>query len=458
MKPLLKHTLAWTSSPWGRGVMVLLLLTLASGLSRTPAGLAALAAALLLGYANPRLGLMLLFGSAFLPYVWGLPVTAGFVVIIALLPSLLVGWRETLSHMPRQLAMLLALLFALIIATYPFHKPIDLELLALGLIGLSQALLFASRSTARATHIVLDLGLALTAVLFLPLITNSILGWHSPFWLPSHLGDMLLGRVAVGVTELNMLGAYVAAVYAVYLFCARLRGRSRSFHLLYVLLGLVLLFSLNAIGSRAAMAMAGLVTLAALALAYTKARAGQDSQMHCWRSVRFAAASTVLMIVLVFSVATAAAGSGPKGIIRLLETAGMEETGRPKSFRDAADRLDSVPLAGFDLEEYVSNVAHHTPHSSLAAGLLFLGLFVSLALYALLLFPVYDTLLGSRLSEAPVFGVGLLTLLATTLAIPLTSDRGMLVLLGVWFAYSKLPRLGDAAVATRRRIAPSVPV
>ena len=198
MKPLVKQTLAWTSTPWARGVMVLLLLTLASNLSRTPAGLAALAAALLLGYANPRLGLMLLFGSAFLPYVWGLPVTAGFAVIIALLPLLLVGWREAMSHMPRQLAILLALLFALIIATYPFHKAVDLRLLMFGLIGLSEALYFTSRSKARSTDIVRDLGLALMAILFVPLVTNSLLEWHSPFWLERHSFFFAYGRVTVG--------------------------------------------------------------------------------------------------------------------------------------------------------------------------------------------------------------------------------------------------------------------
>ncbi|MCL6623848.1 MAG: hypothetical protein K6T17_04410, partial [Fimbriimonadales bacterium] len=89
------------------------------------------------------------------------------------------------------------------------------------------------------------------------------------------------------------------------------------------------------------------------------------------------------------------------------------------------------------------------PHMNVAAVVLFLGVPVAMVLYGLFMFPVANLFLGLRFMPSLGLSLGIAVFLLTTLALPVTSERGLMVLLGAWLGFSRLPSMRDVFSASR---------
>lgn len=423
---------------WAYVALFLCLLVLVSRFATTFLGALALVLSLLLAYWRLELALVLLFSSAFLPYVWGLPFTAGYAVIACLAALAFWELRFHWYKLPFMAVSLCAMLLITIFITYPFSLSIDCLVLLAGLVGMLEAMIFAKGVP---HHMRVEKGFfgALVIVVFLPLAVNSLLGPFSPFWLLRHRYLFEVDRYTVGVLDPNVLAAYASACWVVYLFCVRLqRGRLfRNFGI--ITLGVFLIYVLDSTGSRSALVVAGCALIFSGVVSLVASCSRLEGYGICGRSMSFLATFFCFLVLAVVVVNIAMDGKVFPGVTRLRETPGWEETGRPKSFREAAPYLDKFPLVGYDMQAYVRDVSSHTPHMNLAASVLFLGVPVALLLYVLLMFPVAN--LFFRLAFVPSLGLSLAitVFLLTTLALPVTSERGLMTLLGAWFGYSRLP-------------------
>ncbi len=434
---------------WSYGVLVVCLWVLVSRYATEPIGALALGVSLGLGYWRRELALVLLFSSAFLPYVWGLPFTAGYAVIAGLAPLALGDLWAHWQRLPLVGMVFGVLLLVALLVTFPFSLSIDSLLLLAGVAGMLEAMIFA-QSVPWSPRVERGFLWALVGVVFLPLVTNSLLAYYSPFWLPRHRYLFEIGRFTVGVLDPNVLAGYASSALGVFLFCARVH-RGRWFRNLGVfLLGLFLIYVLDSTGSRSALVVGGGMLLFAGVWSGIGARFGLEDYGICLRSIRFLTSLFLLVVLVVVVINVVTDGQVFSGITRLRETPGWEETGRPKSFRDALPYLDRVPLVGYDLREYVRDVSSHTPHMNLAAGVLFLGVPVAVLLYALLLFPVANLFLQLRFMPSLGLSLAIAVFLITTLALPVTSERGIMTLLGAWFGYSRFPTM-KALFAGRNR-------
>lgn len=437
MKSLVSGAIRFGESRAGRLSVFLCLLVCASNLAQTPAGTAALAAALVLAYCSPTNALAVLFGGCFLGYVWGVPVTAGYVVICALLPVLIKNLRSTLDSVPPAAAALSACVLLLCFATYPFQKSVDLVYLGFGLAAFWIAASYARRIGKE--KILGAFALSFASTLFIPFLCNMVLLLRSPFFQPLHLKSLVTERITVGVIEPNVVAAYLAAALAVGLFSANLHSKSARYIVAHVFVMALTVVALTATGSRITL----LIGLATIAVAYLAAAFLVISKRRSWfcaKSVRVV--SLGLISCLAFAAAAAfATGKIKTGAIeRLASTNSIEDTGRPKTLRDSIDRLDEVPYTGMHVDDYVLRTARHSPHSSVVSSAMFLGIWVAVLLFALILVPVCDALLSMRLSGAPEISVAILVLFLAMQAIPAPSERGLLALVGVWYATCKLQR------------------
>ncbi len=452
MTDVLRAFLIYAKTSYARFLMLGLLVVLASKLSVTPVGLAVFAAAAMLAFTNGRMAIMFLFGSTFLPYVFGVPVTQAYAAVILLLPMVLLDLSRASKLVPRSFALLLLIVAALIAATYPFHKSIDVQVLGFSLCGALVACYLVRRDSIPVTEILGDLAWVVGATLFVPLLSNSIAVPLSPFWVDRHLGYFAIDRFSVAFVEPNTVSAYLAATFLLILISYR--HRSYLTLLTASAFSVLLLYGVNLAGSRTALAFAAIaitaVSFVSLALQYR----GRTEFSVSWPSVRMLCLSVLMLIVAGTLSYSVALGEPPAGLSRLAGTSGFEETGRPKSFRDAAPLLDTVPIAGRNLQHYVLHEAAHTPHASPLAALLFLGLPVALGLFALVSVPIIDLLTGSKLSPTPHLAVAIGALFVIMLTLPITSDRGMLVLIGLWFGASRLPSY--AFRGAQARSAPSL--
>jgi hypothetical protein len=433
---------------WAYGVLAVCLLVLVSRYATTPVGAVALLVALGLGYWRRELALLLLFSSAFLPYVWGLPFTAGYAVIALLAPLALWEVRFCWGKLPFAGVVFGALLLGVLLLTYPFSLPIDGLLLLAGVTGMLEAIVF-SRGVSERTRVELGFFMVLLVVVFFPLAMNSLLAFYSPFWFPRHQYLFNIGRFTVGVLDPNVIAGYASASWAVFLFCARLRRRRVFRNAGIVFLGMFLIYILDSTGSRSALVVGIGMLMLVWALSLVSPRVRWGGEGVCWESMRFLTSVFLLVALTVGIINVMTEGKVFPGVTRLRETPGLEETGRPKSFRDALPYLDGFPLVGYDLREYVRKVSSHTPHMNVAAGVLFLGVPVAMVLYGLLMFPVVNLFLGLRFMPSLGLSLGIAVFLLTTLALPVTSERGLMVLLGTWLGFSRLPTMRDVRSASR---------
>jgi hypothetical protein len=439
VKRYLRLYIGWTRSRAARATLFASLLALASHWSTDPVGLVALVVALCLSAAEPRLGLVLLFAASFLPYVYGFPVTAGFVIIAALTPYVLFNLR-IVAEAPRILVGLVATLLCLIAATFPFHKSPDLQFLGFAVVGLVEAYVLIRLAKSSPEEAWSDISLGFLATFLIPFWANMALLLSSPFFVPKHLQSLATYRVTISVIEPNVVAAYLCAGLTALVFTANLKGKDWKRHLGRTVLVVGILSALVSSGSRATLVLSVLVVVCALAYASLKSLRTAPKAPFCWPSIRLVSLATLLFAGALFGSAAATGKVKLEGIERLFATTNLEETGRPKSLRDARDRLDDIPYTGMDVNDYVLRTGRHSPHSSLVASAMFLGVWVSIPAMFLMLFPVFDACTGLRISTAIPITLALLMIFLGTLMIPATSDRGAFVLLGVWFAFAKFPR------------------
>jgi hypothetical protein len=425
--------------------MACLLLALMSGLASSPIGAGLLLAALGLSTAHPRLAVMLAFASSFLPSVGGIPVAGAFVVSIWFAIRLALDAKGVISRLPSSLTIAAAATLGVAAATYPIHRSADVTLLAASVIVMIACADAVRRGALCGRAVLSDVMLALGAVVVVPLLFNGTLVIYSPFWFDRHTGLFMIDRFTVGAAEANVVSAYMAAAFTAVLFSVRFE--SKQFAPLAKSCSLAIALAIGAMlgGSRISVGWCGgaLVVAAVLSLANSR-----DTDRVAWLSVRAATLTLIAIGAAGIAAHSLAFGRLPAGIERLASTTGLEETGRPKSLREASERLDSVPVAGIDYRRYVLHEAAHTPHASPAAALLFLGLPLACLAFSLMALPGIDLLARGGVSPFLGLGVASASLFVILATLPVTSDRGLLALTGIWFGLSRFASLKQARGAS----------
>ncbi|MBL1151079.1 MAG: hypothetical protein AKCLJLPJ_02544 [Fimbriimonadales bacterium] len=429
------------SSHGGRCLAALFLLTLASNYSEAPIGGLVFGLLVLMAWVSDRVALMALFSATFLPYAWPFTLTVGFPLVFFVAAPLLLDLKRV-AELPRVLVVGCFLLGGLILAGFAFTKSPDLLLLASGVVAMLAAAVFVRRSNLLPLTILYDFALVLVSVVVVPLIFNAFMLEGSPFRSERLLSQLFVGRVTVGVAEPNVIAAFLAVSSVIALLSARTHERQSLGVLLHGALAILFLYASSLVGSRIALVVAGAAILAtgmaSLGLAGTR------GAIH-WGSVRAAFLGIVFGFAGLATVTTAVTGAPPAAVSRLVSTTSFEDTGRPLSFRYALPLLDEVPLVGVNQEEYHLQVSPLSPHLSVVAAALYMGVLVTIATYVLLLIPALDIVIGRRLAPDPLLGIAVLLLLIATLAIPLTSDRSLLCVVGAWYGHSWLQRFREAA-------------
>lgn len=425
----------------GRALAAVLLLGLASNYSEAPIGGLIFALLVLMAWVSDRVALMALFSSTFLPYAWPFSLTVGFPLVLFVAAPLLLDLKRV-AELPRVLVMGCFLLSGLIVSGFAVTKSPDLLLLASGVVAMLAAAVFVRRSNLPPPTNIYDFALVIVSVVVVPLIFNAFLLGDSPFRSERLLSQLLVGRVTVGVAEPNVIAAFLAVSSVVALLSARMHGRKSLGVVLHGVLAILFLYASSLVGSRIALVVAGAAILATGMASICLA--GRRGEIH-WGSVRAVFIGIVLGFAGLATVTTAVTGAPPAAVSRLLSTSSFEDTGRPLSFRYALPVLDEVPLVGVNQEEYHLQVSPLSPHLSLVAAALYLGVLVTIAAYFLLLIPALDAVIGRRLSPDPLLGLAVLLLLIATLAIPLTSDRSLMCLVGAWYGHSWMRSFREAA-------------
>lgn len=439
-KRRIRHTL---EGPSGLALAFILLASMATNFAETAIGLPLLLAAVVLAYVSERAALCLLMGSAFLPYVGGLPLTAGYVLILALAPSALKSPSE-LRRLPRPFALLAGSAAPLAVALYPFTRAADTPFLAMGLIAAVEACLIARRLPDPPVRLLMICGIGLAATLVWPFAFNAALGFASPYWFETQTGLLLEGRVTVSVFEPNVVGAFLATGATVLILCAKFRGVPPLAQIAYIALILAVMGATVVNGSRIAVAFLGLAVLVVLVASFAAPGATLCRRSVCLTATVVLAVSAVALTTVSLINPVFAAG-----VARVVETPSFEATGRPKSIRDSLDTLASVPIAPIDRVEYAKETARYSPHFSLLAMAIFLGVPVTVFYFALLSLPIVSTFLAPRMGDLYI-GVALTCLFGLMLLIPQTVDRGVMVLTGLWYARATFAPAAAREAATAK--------
>lgn len=423
---------------WLRFALFLSLLFLASNWSEHPASLGAAAVAVLLGYLSDRLALALLFGSLLLPYVGGLPVTLGYVLLVAMAPYCLLRPWKVLTLAPRPFAYLsLSTVLAAIVA-FAFTKAILLVYLCASVVLAWEAFALVKRSGLDAGDITRAAQLGLGATVVVPLLFNAALPMVSPFWFPSHTPFLVLGRFTVSVFDELLVSGYLLTLFAATLFASEARrGWRWRTPLLLVLIGV----EVGLTGSRAALLGLGVL----IAVPFLISRVRDPSVSHA----RYQA-SVVLIAGLALAAVGLVAGSLKlPALERLSEMRTLASTGRPQTVAWALPSVNAFPIIPISDSEYLRRGPPLVPHLALVAAALFFGIPVAALVIALFLVPVVDAFHGVRLCEQICVPIMLVTLLSMVLPTPDIADRGAFLLLGSWFALSRIPAIAAREAAIR---------
>lgn len=425
---------------WARVALFFALLFLASNWAENPASLGVVAAVVLVGYLSDRFALAVLFGSLLLPYVAGLPVTLGYVLLVAMAPYCFLHPWKVLTRAPRPFLYLsLSIVLGSIVA-FAFTKAIFLIYLCASVVLAWEAFALVRRSGLGAADITRAAQLGLGATVVVPLLFNAALPLASPFWFPSHTPFLILGRFTVSVFDELLVSGYLLALFAATLFSREVRG-SRGSRWAASLFLLLLALEIGLTGSRAA--LLGLAFL--LALPFFLPKGSRPSIA----SARYRA-SVVLMAVLGAAALAVVVGSLQlPAIERLAEMRTLASTGRPQTVAWALPSLDSFPLVPISDSEYLRRGPPLVPHFAPVAAALFFGIPVAALLVALFLIPVVDLLRGARLCRELGIGMTLAALLVMVMPTPDIADRGTFLLLGAWFALSRIPSLAPREAAIR---------
>lgn len=415
---------------WARVLLFIALLFLASNWAEHPASLGAVAVVVVIGYLSDRLALAVLFGSLLLPYVAGLPVTLGYVLLVAMAPYCLLHPWKVLTRAPRPFLYLSLLIVLGSIVAFAFTKAIFLVYLCASVVLAWQAFALVRRSGLGAEDITRAAQLGLGATVVVPLLFNAALPLASPFWFPSHTPFLILGRFTVSVFDELLVSGYLLALFTATLFSREVRG-SRASRWVASLFLVLLALEVGLTGSRAA--LLGLVFL--LALPFFVSKGGEPSIA----SARYRA-SVVLMAALGAAALAVVVGSLQlPAIERLAEMRTLASTGRPQTVAWALPSLDAFPLVPISASEYLRRGPPLVPHFAPVAAALFFGIPVAALLTALFLIPVVDLLRGARLCRELSVGITLAALLVMVMPTPDIADRGTFLLLGAWFALSRIP-------------------
>lgn len=425
---------------WARLIVFTSLLFLASNWAEHPGSLVVVAVVVVIGYFSDRLALAVLFGSLLLPYVAGLPVTLGYVLIVAMAAYCFLQPWKALTLAPRPFAYLSLCVVVASIVAFAFTKAILLVYLCASLVVAWEAFALVRRSGMGSEGVLRAAQLGLGATLVVPLLVNVGLPLASPFWFPSHTPFLILGRFTVSVFDELLVSGYLLALFAATLF-AREQRPTRLSRLLTGLFLALLAAEIGFTGSRAA--LLGLSVLVALPFFVASQR---DS------SILLARHRASLVMMAAIGVATLAVVVGSlhlPAIERLAEMRTLASTGRPQTVAWALPSLDAFPIVPISDSEYLRRGPPLVPHFAPLAAALFFGIPVASLATALFLLPVMDVLRGGRLCRELGVTVMLVTLLSVVMSTPDISDRGTFLLLGTWFALSRIPCLTSQAAAIR---------
>lgn len=394
--------------------------------------------AVILGYLSDRLALALLFGSLLLPYVGGLPVTLGYVLLLAMAPYCLLHPWKVLTRAPRPFVYLSLSTVLVAIVAFAFTKAILLVYLCASVVLAWEAFALVRRSGLGAGDITRAAQLGLGATVVVPLLCNATFPIVSPFWFSSHTLFLLLGRFTVSVFDELLVSGYLLALFAATLFSSEARGGWRwGTPLLLVLIG----FEVGLTGSRAA--LLGLGVLVVLPFLIWRGRDSSVSHARYQTSV-------VLMAGLALAAVGLMVGSLKlPAIERLAETRDLASTGRPQTVAWALPALNTFPIIPISDSEYLRRGPPLVPHLAPVAAALFFGIPVAAIVISLFLVPVLDAFRGVRLCDPIGVPITLVTLVAMVLPTPHIADRGTFLLLGAWFALSRIPATAPRAAAIR---------
>ncbi|GIV01761.1 MAG: hypothetical protein KatS3mg015_0591 [Fimbriimonadales bacterium] len=405
------------------GLLAVVLLVLATKYSEHPGFLIAGIVAVVLGYTSERCALALLFGSWLLPYVGGLPVTFGYVLIAAMAPYCFVNIREDIWRLPRPFVFLSLAIVLVASALYPFTKALNLLYLSAAIALSWEVCILILRGRLAPADVRMALGVGLGATILIPLLTNLALPLVSPFWFPSHTGFALLGRLTVSVFDELIVAGYLVVLFAISLFASSDRIGWSDLWLLALLLGILVT------GSRAALLLAvGLVILALFL----------PSHLRRWQGAR-GKATRILLAGACGVAALIAFGALHLTVFERFSEGGSLSSGRADSIRWALPTLNELPLEPVDPGEYLRGGPPLVPHMAPVAAAVFLGVPLACLVIALAVIPVLDLLQGARLTQDPTTAIAYVCLIALIFVTPHFADRGLSSLLGAWFALSRVP-------------------
>lgn len=407
------------------GLLVVFLLALGTKYSGHPAFLGIGIGAVVVGYLSERCALTLLFGSWLLPYVGGLPITFGYVLIAAMAPYCFVRVHEDVHRMSRPFVFLSLGTLILACALYPFTQAINLIYLGAAILLAWEVVCLILRGRLNAEDIRFSFSVALGATVVVPLLANLVLSLSSPYWFPSHTAFAVLGRLTVSVFDELIVAGYLTALFAVSLYAQSDRPVWSDVWLL------VLLLCIFVTGSRAALLLAGgLLALGIVASPH----AGPTTPVRS-KAIR------VLLIGCCGLVILAAVGGVRLTTFERFAQEASLSSGRADSVRWALPTLDQVPIEPVDPGEYLRGGPPLVPHFAPVAAAILLGLPLACWVIALLSIPVVDLLQGARLTTDLKLSAAYVCLLALVLVTPHIVDRGLYSLAGVWFACSRGPSL-----------------
>ncbi|MER3413592.1 MAG: hypothetical protein C4341_05015 [Armatimonadota bacterium] len=425
---------------WQRLLLFGFLLFLASNRSEHPASLVVVAGLVVLGYLSDRLALAVLFGSLLLPYVAGLPVTLGYVLIVAMAPySFLHPWK-VLTRAPRPFLYLSMFILLGSVAMFAFTKALFLVYLCASVLLAWEAFSLVRRSRLGSADITRAARLGLGATVVVPLLFNAALPLVSPFWFPSHTPFLILGRFTVSVFDELLVSGYLLALFAATLFSVEVR-RSRGLRWMTSLFLLLVAVEVGLTGSRAA--LLGLAFL--LALPFFIARAKVPSIPPA----RYRASVVLIAVLGVAAVAVLVGSLQLPAIKRLAEMRTLASTGRPQTVAWALPSLNEFPMAPIIDAEYLRRGPPLVPHFAPVAAALFFGIPVAALAIALFLIPVVDLFRGARLCRELAVVITFVALLVMVMPTPDIADRGTFLLLGAWYALSRVPTVAGSGAAIR---------
>ncbi len=420
------------------------LLYLSSIYASAPLGLFFLVLGVAISYANRKTALIMLFGGTMLSYVYAIPITAGFAILLLFLPLTLPLIFRSVYEMPFVFVVLVALTFMMCAVSYSFHRSLDVVFVCFGVLAMLQSYSLVKFTRVSSSELFELFGIAFFTTLAIPLLSNVFLNIDSPFFHERHLWQLKNIRYTVGTLEPNIVAAWMACAFAIVVFSAKFKNKSLVYRIVYVFIASFLLYGTNSVGSRAAFVAVAIVIVLSLAFSFLFHQREKIKSI-CVKSVGIMTAGVIVAGFAWVVVSLITFEILPISLERILQTTTLEETGRPYSLRLAESTLDKIPLTGIHSKDYILHSAPLSPHNSFAASLLYLGLLVCIPYFLLLSIPVCDLLTKFRLSTDWRWGFVITFFIFITLTIPMTSNRTLFVVLGAWFAYSNLPPLKQAS-------------